>query len=260
MAGLAGHVHFGPARVEGIGLGVVALLEAGGVAGDAHGVGRLVAAGPVQHVARRRLLIGQQVEPLAVARVPGNLQRLQPALAGLDQVLLQRFDAEGVLDLEVRHAAIGPVGVHHVPVAALEEARGDALVPELGVVEVAAHRLRRRRRHGLGMVRRRPGRAGRLVAAHALGVVHIAGRRQCRGRRRAGAGPEGAGAGLRTSHRPAATASAISSSATAQRPRRLGAAGSGAAGAAGAATSGPGPGLARRLLAMQVRSQACRGR
>ena len=65
MAGLAGHVHFGPARIEGVGLRVVALLEAGGVAGDAHRVGRLVAAGPVQHVARRRLLVRQQVEPLA---------------------------------------------------------------------------------------------------------------------------------------------------------------------------------------------------
>ena len=221
MAGLAGHVHFGPARIEAVGLRVVALLEAGGVAGDAHGVGRLVAAGPVQHVAGRRLLVGQQVEPLAFARVPGNLQRLQPALAGVDQVLLQRFVAEGVGDLEVGHAAVGAVGVHHVLVAAPEEARGHALVPELRVVEVAAHRLRLSAGpwpwHGATAPRprRSPGGSpdtGRFRHRWAVAALRPP---------LPGSGPEVAGAGLRASHSPAATASAISSSAAAHRPRRL---------------------------------------
>ena len=257
MAGLAGHVHFGPARIEAVGLRVVALLETGGVTGDAHGVGRLVAAGPVQHVAGRRRLVRQQVEPLAFARVPGNLQRLQPALAGVDQVLLQRFVAEGVGDLEVGHAAIGAVGVHHVLVAAPEEARGHALVPELRVVEVAAHRLRCRRGHGLGMVRRRPGLAGRLVAAQTLGVFDIGGRRQrcghrCRGRarsgrRRAAREPQPGRHGQCDQQQCRGPQAAT---ALARRHQR----------ATGAAAAGPGPGFGRRFFATLLRFQACRGR
>ena len=156
VARLARHVGFAPARRESIGAGVVALLEAGGVATDAHRVAGLVAARPVQHVAGRRLLVGQQVEPALALAVPRDLQRLQAPAGQRDQVLLQRRDAEGVAHLEVGQLAVGPVGAHDELVAALEEAGGDALMLERGVVEVAAHRLLGGRGHCLRVVRLLP--------------------------------------------------------------------------------------------------------
>ncbi len=53
-------------------------------------------------------------------------ERLQPSAGKLDQVLLQRRDAERVLDLEVGELAVGPVGAHEVSAVALEE---DDVVP-----------------------------------------------------------------------------------------------------------------------------------
>ena len=187
VARLATHVGLLPARGEAVGRGVVALLVAGRVAGDAHRVGGLVVAGPVHHVAGRRLLVRVEVEPALLVHVPGDRQRLQPAAVGLDQDLLQRIDAERVPDLEVRHPAVGPVGVDEVLAVAAKEARRHALVREARVVEVAAHRLRRRRRHRHEVVRLAPRLAGLAVAADAELVVDV-GRARRRGGARRGRG------------------------------------------------------------------------
>ena len=45
------------------------------------------------------------------ARVPGDAERLQAAIGKLDQTLLQRIDAEGVLDFIVAQFAVGPISI-----------------------------------------------------------------------------------------------------------------------------------------------------
>ena len=42
--------------------------------------------------------------------IPGDRQRLQGGRREIDQVLLKRIDAEGVLDLKGGELAVGPVG------------------------------------------------------------------------------------------------------------------------------------------------------
>ena len=171
VARLAAHVWLFPVGVEAVGLRVVALLVAGGVAGDAHRVASLVAAGPVHHVAGRCLLVRIEVEPALLLCVPGNRQRLQAAAGDRDQVLLQGVDAERVGDLEVGQFAVRPVGVDEVLAVAAEEARGRALVLERGAAEVAAHRLGGGRGHRHEVVRLPPQPGRILVAADAARVV-----------------------------------------------------------------------------------------
>ena len=59
-------------------------------------------------------------------RIPGDAERLQPAVREGDQILLQRIDAEGVADLEVVELAVRPVGGDEELAVAPEEARGHA--------------------------------------------------------------------------------------------------------------------------------------
>src|SRR5207247_10613344 len=78
MAGLTAHVDLRPRRPIAIDVRLVVLLQVGRVAGRAHRVPALVAAGPVQDVARRRLLLGIEVEPAPAPRVPGGRDGLEP--------------------------------------------------------------------------------------------------------------------------------------------------------------------------------------
>ena len=95
-----------PGRVVAVGLQVIAAPQVGRVAVGAHPVPVLIDPGPVQLVVVRDLLVGIEVEPALAAlllrpRVPGEAQRLEaPAREG-DQILLQRVDAERVVDLVV---------------------------------------------------------------------------------------------------------------------------------------------------------------
>ncbi|MDT4844946.1 hypothetical protein FQZ97_789180 [compost metagenome] len=61
------------------------------------------------------------------------------AAAGFDQVLLQRFDTEGVGHLEVGGAAIGAWRVDPELLALTEEARVFLVALEAHLVEVAEH-------------------------------------------------------------------------------------------------------------------------
>ncbi len=134
-------VQVGPRRVERPGLLVVALAQVGGVTVGALVVPVLVDTGPVLRVARLEIAIGIEMEPALAARrfrprVPRDPQRLQPPAGELDQVLLQRIEAEGVPDFEVGELPIRAVGVDEVLAVALEERRGDAGKAELRAAEI----------------------------------------------------------------------------------------------------------------------------
>ena len=150
-----------PVRREGVLGRVVAFGDLAGVTVRAHEVPVLRTPGPVQFVAEIDLLVRVLPEPALAARflgprIPGQRERLQASARQLDQVLLQRLDAEGVLDFEVGELAVGAVGADEEPAVAREEVRCNALVGELRVAEVAAHGLRGRVLHGARVLRRGP--------------------------------------------------------------------------------------------------------
>src|SRR5262252_898202 len=103
MAGLTADVDVRPARSESIGRGVVVLPDAGRMTVGAHEVPVLRRPRPVQLVVAGDALGGVEVKPplaavLPRARIPRDRKRLEPAVWKLDEVLLQRIDAEGVLN------------------------------------------------------------------------------------------------------------------------------------------------------------------
>ena len=110
----------------------------------AHVVPVLRRPGPVQHIAMIDALVRIEVEPaLASLRlrpgVPRDAERLQPPVRELDQVLLQRLDAEGVRDAEIGELAVGTIRAYEIVAVAPEELRLDTVLAERRVFEVAAH-------------------------------------------------------------------------------------------------------------------------
>ncbi len=190
VAGLAADADLGPAAVEAVRGGIVVLGDARRVALGAHVVPVLVQPGPVQLVVRRDRLVRVEVEPALPAlvrgpAVPGDRQRLEAAVRELDQVLLQRLDAEGVLHLEGGERAVRPVSLDHELVAVAEKARPHAEMLEGRAREVAAHRRLGRMRHCLRVLRAGPRFELCRVAAGAGLAADIArGGRIGRGRRR----------------------------------------------------------------------------
>ena len=98
----------------------------------------------MQHVVVLDRLVGVEMKPALSAlgrrsRVPAQARHLVATAGEGDQVLLQRFDAEGVGDAELRRLAVGAVGAQKEPAIASEEGRGAAEVGQARVVEVPQH-------------------------------------------------------------------------------------------------------------------------
>ncbi len=158
VARFARHVDLRPRRGETVGGRGVVLVDVGRVALGAHVVPVLVRPGPVQDVVVGDVLVRIQVKPALAALVlragvPADVERLHAAVGKGDQVLLQRVDAEGVGDAVLVQRPVRAVGAHVVAVVFLEEGRGDGVVGEGGVVEVAEDGARVGRLHGPVMVR-----------------------------------------------------------------------------------------------------------
>jgi len=101
VACLATDINFGPCRFVSLRLWVVTFLEISCMALRTHGIHVLVKPCPVQRIAMGNFLIGIEVKPALPFRVPSNGEALKSAAWKFDQILLQRLDTEGVLDLEV---------------------------------------------------------------------------------------------------------------------------------------------------------------
>ena len=124
--------------------GVVVLVHVGRVALGAHEVpvlrGRVQCSGSVVSDVLLRIEVKPALAALRLrARIPGDRERLHAAVGRFDQVLLQRLDAEGVLDLEVGELAVGSVGADEILPVAPEEGRRHPGVGEVRIVEVAQH-------------------------------------------------------------------------------------------------------------------------
>ena len=209
-----------PVRCESVLGRVVAFGDLARVTVRTHEVPVLRAPCPVQFVAEIDLLVRVLPEPALAAGIlgpciPGHRERLQAAAWQLDEVLLQRLDAEGVLDFEVGELAVGAVGADEEFAVAFEEVRCDALVGELRVVEVAAHGLRGRVLHCSRVLRRGP--CGVLLL-----VTGLAGETACEARddRRCDGGIAAGGVGARAScHATAASSTRAANAASTQAQR-----------------------------------------
>jgi len=117
------------------------------------------------------------------SRIPRNRQSLKSTAGQLDEILLQRLDAERVADLEIRELSVCTVGADEELAIALEERARRATLRDVRVAEVAGNAAVTRRRHG-GLVLRLPPVGGlAAVAGFARLCADIVSRR--RGGRRA---------------------------------------------------------------------------
>ena len=169
VTGLAADADFCPGRGEAILRRVVVLVHAGRVALGAHEVPVLVQLGPVQEIVVADFFVRIEVKPTLAplvfrAAVPGDGEGLQSSIGKFDQVLLQRIEAERVLDLEHAELAVRPVGLDQEFSVLAEEARAHAVVVKVRVVEIAEHRLVGRVIHGVLVLRRSPKLRFRLMA------------------------------------------------------------------------------------------------
>ena len=96
-----------------------------------------------------------------------------PPVGELDQILLQRRDAEGVLDFIIFEFAVGAVGVSEKLAVALEKPRGDPGIGELGIVEVAEHAIFVRLLHGALMMRPAPRVVNRVMTTLAVRRANV---------------------------------------------------------------------------------------
>jgi hypothetical protein len=115
VAGLTADADLRPGGGEAIACRIVILAHPGRVALGTHEVPVLVQLSPMQNVVIADVLVRIEMEPALAAlvrrpAVPGERQRLQPSVGKLDQILLQRIDAERVFDLEGGELPVGAVG------------------------------------------------------------------------------------------------------------------------------------------------------
>ena len=185
MTGLAAHADFREAGGKAVGCRIVILAHAGRMASRAHEIPVLVQPGPVQHVVVLDLLVRVEMKPALAAlllrpAVPGERQRLQPAVGKLDEILLQRLDAEGVLDFKRGEVAVGPVGLDEKLSVPAKEARMHAVIVEARTGEIAQHRFVACVLHGEPMLRAVPKLRFALMAAGAGLAADEGGRRSAR--------------------------------------------------------------------------------
>ncbi len=158
---LAADADLGKRRGISVVLGVVVLAHAGRVALRAHEVPVLVQLGPMQDVIVLDLLVRVEMKPalaalLLWAAVPGDRQRLQPTVGKLDQILLQRIDAEGVFDLKYAERAVRPVGFDEESSVLAKEARVHIVIVETRVGKIAKNGLVVGMGHRVVMLRAAP--------------------------------------------------------------------------------------------------------
>src|SRR5262245_14160913 len=101
----------------------------------AHEIPVLIELGPMQDIVVVDFFIGIEMEPplpalFLWAGIPGDRERLHAPVRKLDQVLLQRIDAEGVFHLENCELSIGSVCFDQRLAIPSKEARTDAVIIE----------------------------------------------------------------------------------------------------------------------------------
>ena len=178
MTGLTAHIDLLVVGIEPVVHRVVAFLDVGAVTFRAAGIPVKETARPMQRVAGRNMLVGVEVVPPLSALafgpgVPGHRERLQPAIAEGQQILLQGLNPKHILDRISLQLTRSVIGLDEKGVPFLAEGGGDAKIIECCVVEVAQDRLGRGLLHRQIVVGVSPVGSGLLVAAGAGGIAEI---------------------------------------------------------------------------------------
>jgi len=88
--------------------------------------------------------------------VPAETQDLVAASGKGNQVLLERFDTEGVSNLILLELPVGSIGSNQVLLLSFEEGGSDSIVSEGGTLKIAQHGLPTGNLHGQVVVRTLP--------------------------------------------------------------------------------------------------------
>jgi hypothetical protein len=151
---------------------VIAALQTGGMAGCAHEVPGLRTPRPMQRVLRGQRFMGHQVIPALATlftrpAIPGPGQRLASAIWKQHQILLQRINAEGFGDDEIRLHTILPIGADDVLFTLSPKARGMATIRDRYAGEIAKDIGLGGRGHGAGVITLLPSGGFRCVTGGA---------------------------------------------------------------------------------------------
>ena len=161
MTCLASDTNFLKSRGETVFRGIIVLVHSRGVTLSAHEIPVLVQLCPMQHIIVPNSLVRIKVKPsLTTLRlgpsVPGNRQRLYPAVWKLDEILLKWLHPERVLDFERCEFSVVSICFNEILSFPVKKSRLNAIIFELGVVEVAEDRVRGSVGHRLFVLRRLP--------------------------------------------------------------------------------------------------------
>src|ERR1019366_2440846 len=172
VASLATDRYLGETRVKTVFPSIIALLDSCRVTFGAHEVPVLHGSGPMQRVRTGDGSIGIKMEPtlpprLFGPRVPRPWEGLHSSVREGDEILLQRFDAEGPCNLETRGLAVAPFRFDDETVAVAQKPTLRSVALDGDVLEVAEHCFRRRHGHGGGVMRASPSLRLRGVTASA---------------------------------------------------------------------------------------------
>src|SRR5512139_3005816 len=144
VSGCAADADVRPRGLKRLCLRAVILLQIGRVTPGALVIPILVDPGPMQRIAglERHVRI-KMIPALAAAflgtRVPCDPKHLITPARHRDQILLQGIHTERVLDLEIRHLAVRPVGSDPIRSVLLKERALNTILAELCPTEIAEH-------------------------------------------------------------------------------------------------------------------------
>src|SRR4051794_17948015 len=137
-----------------------------------HEIPVLIQLGPVQDIVVFDLFVWIQMKPalttlLLWPSVPCKRERLHATIWKLNQILLQRIHAKGVLDFKGCELPIRVVGFNEELSISFEKPRVHIIVIEARVIKIAQHRLRRGMLHGVLVLRGLPEICFRPMASRA---------------------------------------------------------------------------------------------
>ena len=142
----------------------------------------LVDARPMQGISRGKLAFRIKIEPALAAffersRVPRQPERLEAAAAEVDEILLQRVDAESIFYFEIAGPAVRSFGVNEEAIVLFRENGSHAVLLESRAVEAAERRFFARLLHRSGVMGGAPGGVLLRVTLRAGGGTDKSGRR-----------------------------------------------------------------------------------
>jgi hypothetical protein len=149
----AGNGHLGIRSAELSCFWIISFAQVGRVTVCAHMVPVLHGTSPKEWVVGLDVLVGINVIPSFAFDIPASGQDLHPTVGELNEILLERFPSEGVLNLKDFHFSVLVFRFHHVLFTLPKKTGNDTVTLEGSVVEIPTDGFRRRQLHGMEVMR-----------------------------------------------------------------------------------------------------------